>query len=106
MTQGAGSMGIPKPLSGPRLYRDPDWWTHVPYTRLLARRESESHPRNQTASMVSSGSHSGGGVQQLVANQQGEALEFSFHRIGWVFRHSSSRGFETLPPTYYVTVGT
>ncbi len=48
----------------------------------------------------------GGGVQQLVANQRGEALELSFHRIGWVFRHSSSRGFGTLPPTYYVTVGT
>ena len=57
--------------------------------------------------MVSSGSHSGGGVQQLVANQRGEALELLFRRIGWVFRHdSSSRGFGTLPPTYYVTAGT
>ena len=57
--------------------------------------------------MVSTGSHSGGGVQQLVANQRGEALVvLSFRRIGRVFRHSSSRGFGTLPPTYYVTVGT
>ncbi len=106
MTQGAGSLGIPKPLAGPRLHRDPGWWTHVPYTRLLARRESESRPRNRTASMVASGSHSGGGVQRLVATQRGEALELSFRRIGWVFSHSSSRGFGTLPPTYYVTAGT
>jgi hypothetical protein len=56
--------------------------------------------------MVSSGSHSGGGVQQLIANQRGEAQELSFRRIGWVFRHNSSRGFGTLPPAYYVTVGT
>jgi hypothetical protein len=56
--------------------------------------------------MVSSGSHSGGSVQQLVAIQRGEALVLSFRRIGRVFRHSSSRGLGTLPPTYYVTVGT
>ena len=56
--------------------------------------------------MVSTGSHSGGGVQQLVANQRSEALELSFCRIGWVFRHSFSRGFGTLPPTNYVTDGT
>jgi hypothetical protein len=56
--------------------------------------------------MAFTGSHSGGGIQQLIANQRGEALGLSLRRIGWVFRHSSSRGFGTLPPTYYVSVGT
>ena len=56
--------------------------------------------------MASTGSHSGGGVQQLIANQRGEALGLLLRRIGCVCRHSSSRGFGTLPPTYYVAVGT
>ncbi len=56
--------------------------------------------------MASTGSHLGGGLQQLIANQQGEALGLLLRRLGWVFGHSSSRGFGTLPPTYYVTVGT
>ena len=71
-------------------------------SRRTAVLESSQEPN---CSMKSTGSHSVGGALQLVTIDIARLCCLS--EAGWLsFRHSSSRGFGTLPPTYNVTVGT